>query len=158
MQPLISHVRDDGYQLSDDPAWLDFAAIHAFLTRTYWSPGIPRETVERAARASWCVGVYAPDGTQVGFARMITDYATFGYLADVYVTEAHRGRGLSKWMMDAIFSTDIAKGLRRTLLATRDAHGLYARSGFTPLGAPDRIMEINRPDIYAAAKDERGAA
>ena len=135
------------YEISTDPARLDLDAIHAFLTQSYWSPGIPRATVARAIANSLCFGVFW-QGEQVGFARMVTDKTTFAYLCDVYVLEAHRGRGVSKQLMDYVMKHPDLQGLRRVMLATRDAHGLYAQFGFTPLSAPDRIMEVLKPDIY----------
>ena len=135
------------YEISTDPARLDVDAIHAFLTRSYWSPGIPRATVARAIANSLCFGVFW-QGQQVGFARMVTDKTTFAYLCDVYVLEAHRGHGVSKQLMKHVMEHPDLQGLRRMMLATRDAHGLYTQYGFTSLSAPDRIMEIVRPDIY----------
>lgn len=135
------------YEVTSDIARFDVDAIHAALSQMYWSVGVPREIVERAMANSICFGVLC-DGAQVAFARVITDRATFAYLADVYVLEAHRGRGLSKRMMEAIVSHPELQGLRRWLLATRDAHGLYEQFGFTPLSAPDRLMEIVRPNLY----------
>jgi GNAT superfamily N-acetyltransferase len=135
------------YEISTDPARLDLDAIHAFLTQSYWSPGIPRATVARAIANSLCFGVFW-QGQQVGFARMVTDKTTFAYLCDVYVLEAHRGHGVSKQLMKQVMEHPDLQGLRRMMLATRDAHGLYAQYGFTALSAPDRIMEIVRPDIY----------
>jgi len=133
--------------LSLDPSRLDIDAIHAFLTTTYWSPGISREVVARAVAGSVCVGAF--DGeAQVGFARLVTDRATFAYLADVYVLEPYRGAGLARRMLDALFAEVNVKQLRRMMLATRDAHALYAQYGFTPLGAPERFMELHRPDVY----------
>lgn len=127
-------------ELSDDPARIDLDAVHAFLSRSYWSPGIAREKVARAMAHSLCFGVY-DDGAQVGFARVITDRTSFAYLADVYILESHRGRGLAGRLMAAITGHPELQGLRRWLLATRDAHGLYARYGFGPPAAPDRLME-----------------
>ena len=135
------------YEISTDPARLDLDAIHAFLTQSYWSPGIARATVARAIANSLCFGVFW-QGQQVGFARMVTDKTTFAYLCDVYVLEAHRGRGVSKQLMDYVVKHPDLQGLRRMMLATRDAHGLYAQFGFTPLSAPDRIMEVLQPNIY----------
>lgn len=137
-----------GYEISSDPARLDFDAIHAYLTRSYWSPGIPREVVERAARHSLCFGAY-PSGTdrQVGFARVVTDHATFAYLCDVYVLEEHRGRGIASALMRAFITHPSVTGARRVMLATRDAHELYRRSGFADV-TPGILMEIVRPDIY----------
>jgi GNAT superfamily N-acetyltransferase len=135
------------YEISTDPARLDVDAIHAFLTQSYWSPGIPRATVARAIANSLCFGVFW-QGQQVGFARMVTDKSTFAYLCDVYVLEEHRGHGVSKQLMAHVMQHPDLQGLRRMMLATRDAHGLYTQYGFTALTAPDRIMEIVRPDIY----------
>ena len=135
------------YEISTDHARLDVDAIHAFLTQSYWSPGIPRATVARAIANSLCFGVFC-QGQQVGFARMVTDKTTFAYLCDVYVLEAHRGRGVSKQLMDYVMKHPDLQGLRRMMLATRDAHGLYAQFGFTPLSAPERIMEVLKPNIY----------
>ncbi len=137
----------DPYEFSSDPARMDLDAVHAFLSQSYWSPGIPRETVLRAAANSLCFGVFHA-GKQIGFARMVTDRATFAYLADVYILDAHRGRGLSTRLMEHILAHPDLQGLRRMMLATRDAHALYARYGFTPLKAPDRVMERHDPDVY----------
>lgn len=148
----------------------------------YWSPGIPREVVARAIANSLCFGIYekgglpgpssreapgfaevasprqasltsrAKPGAQVGFARLITDRATYAYLADVFVLPAHRGKGLSKHLMETIIAYPEMQGLRRWMLATRDAHELYARYGFTPIAKPDRLMERHDPDVYAQLK------
>ena len=140
----------DGYVISTDPARLDLDVIHGFLSEAYWCEGIPSQTLERGIRNSLCFGVYA-DGRQVGFARVITDRATFAYLADVFIVESHRGRGLSKWMMEVIMAHPDLQGLRRWSLGTRDAHSLYRRYGFAPPKFPDRLMEIYDPDIYKPA-------
>ena len=140
------------YTLSDDPALLDLDAIHAFLSRSYWSPGIPRETVARAIANSLCFGAYL-GREQVGFARLVTDRATFAYLADVYVLEAHRGRGLSRALMELVTTHPEVQGLRRWLLATRDAHGLYRKFGFVDLANPAMFLTRHDPDVY-----QRGAA
>lgn len=126
---------------------LDIDVIHGFLSRSYWAQGIPRETVERCIRHSLCFGVYH-GSAQVGFARVISDYTTVAYLADVFIIEAHRGKGLSVMLMNEIIAHPQLQGLRRFILATRDAHGLYERFGFSPLAAPDRWMEIHQPDLY----------
>lgn len=137
------------YVISTDPARLDVAAIHAFLTRSYWSPGIPQEIVARAIRGSLCFGVFHRD-SQVGFARVVTDQATFAYLCDVYILEGHRGQGIGKWLMEAVAAHPSLQGLRRFMLATRDAHGLYEQFGFRPIENPQKFMEIVRQDIYRA--------
>jgi GNAT superfamily N-acetyltransferase len=137
----------DGISISADPALLDLDVIHGFLKLAYWCEGLPREVIERAIRNSRCFGVY-DHGRQIGFARMITDRATYGYLADVFVLEPHRGRGLSKRLMQAIVAHPDLQGLRRWSLITRDAHGLYAQFGFQPLSQPERHMEILNPDVY----------
>jgi GNAT superfamily N-acetyltransferase len=139
--------RRDGLLVSTDPDRLDLAAIHAFLTTSYWAEGIGYAVVERSIGRSLCFGLYAAD-RQIGFARVISDLTTFAYLADVYVLASHRGRGLATWLMECIMSHPDLQGLRRFALATRSAHGLYARFGFTPLAQPERHMEIARPDIY----------
>lgn len=137
------------YAISTDPLRLDAAAVHAFLSQSYWSPGIPLETVKRAMVNSLCFGIFF-GGDQVGFARVITDKATFAYLADVYVLEAHRGQGLAKWLMEVITSHDELQNLRRFMLVTRDGHGLYKKFGFTEQANPSRTMEILKPDVYKA--------
>jgi GNAT superfamily N-acetyltransferase len=144
---LRNEWRHGDYVISTDRSRLDLDVIHGFLTRSYWSPGIPRETVERAIQHSMPFGLYL-GAAQVGFARVITDFASFGYLADVFILEEHRGKGLSKWMMEVLFSHPELQGFRRWLLATRDAHGLYRQVGFTSLTAPERFMEKWDPDIY----------
>jgi GNAT superfamily N-acetyltransferase len=137
------------YEISTDRARLDIGAIHAFLTQSYWSPGIPRATVERAIANSLCFGAFQ-QGAQVGFARVVTDRTTFAYLCDVYVLEEHRGRGLAQQLMTRVVEHPDLQGLRRILLATRDAHGLYAKFGFKPLAAPEVMMEVHRPNVYSA--------
>lgn len=146
IQPPLQWERD-GYLVSTDPARLDLTAIHEYIARSYWAAGIPFATVARAVAHSLCFGMYR--GTaQVGFARTVTDCATFAYLADVYVLEAHRGRGLGKWLVECVRSHPDLQGLRRSMLATRDAQGLYLQFGYTALAHPERLMEIVRPDIY----------
>jgi GNAT superfamily N-acetyltransferase len=136
------------YTLSDDPARLDLAAMHAYLRRAYWSEQIPFEIVARAARGSLCIGAYDASGAQVGLVRLVSDYATFCYVCDVYVLEEHRGRGLSKAMMAMAIEHPRLQGLRRWSLATNDAHGLYRQFGFTAPAHPERYMERVVPDIY----------
>ena len=137
--------------VSDDPARLDLDVVHGFLARSYWAAGIPRELVERSIAHSLPFGLYetGPEGErQVGFARVVTDRSTFAYLADVFVIEEFRGRGLASLLMEAILSHPDLQGLRRWSLATRDAHGLYRRFGFTDLAHPERYMERVAADPY----------
>jgi GNAT superfamily N-acetyltransferase len=133
--------------VSCDRQRLDLSAVHAYLTRSYWSPGIALDTVERAAANSLCFGVFHGI-EQVGFCRVITDTATFAYLADVYVLEAHRGKGLSRRLLQAVQAHPDLQHLRRFLLATLDAHDLYRQFGFRPLASPERMMEILEPEAY----------
>jgi len=142
----IESVRGE-YVVSTDRSRIDIAAVHAFLARSYWSPGIPEDVVRRGIAGAICFGIYH-GGDQVGFARVITDQATYAYLSDVYVLEAHRGRGLSKWLMEVIMSHPSLQGLRRFALSTRDAHGLYQQFGFELVANPERQMEIMRRNIY----------
>lgn len=138
----------DELRISTDPADVDLDVVHGFLREhAYWCVGIPREVVEKAVANSLCFSALL-GGRQVGFARVIGDRATFGYLADVFVLPEFRGRGISKALMDAVAAHPELTGLRRMLLATRDAHGLYAGYGFTPLSRPESVMERYRPDIY----------
>lgn len=141
-----------GCTASDDPARLDFAVIHGFLASCYWSKGIPEATVRKAAAASMTFGVYDDaSGHQLAYARVVTDRATFAYLCDVFVLDSQRGRGLSMLLMDAVVSHPDLQGLRRWLLMTRDAHGLYSKYGFTPLKNPAAAMERHHPGIYNCA-------
>lgn len=140
------------FVISTDPARLDVDVIHGFLTNCYWAKGIPREVVARSIEHSLCFGIYHVSDGQVGFARVISDFATIAYLGDVFVSEAHRGRGLGEWMMECIMEHPDLQGLRRWILLTRDAHGLYAKFGFTPLKSADRYMELHRPDVYETGK------
>lgn len=137
----------DIYHISTDKDKLDIAYIHGFLSHSYWAEAIPFELVKRSIQFSMCFGVY--EGTkQVGFARVVTDYATFGYLADVFIDERFRGRGLSKWLMEIIMDHPMLQGFRSWQLATRDAHGLYARHGFKVPDNPERIMRKVVENIY----------
>jgi GNAT superfamily N-acetyltransferase len=137
----------DGYEISTDPARIDIDAVHAFLRESYWSPGIPRETVALAITGSLNFGLY--QGTnQVGFARVATDYATFGYVMDVFVLPEHRGRGLSVWLMQTVLAHPRLQHFRLWRLATRDAHGLYEKVGFKRIAHPENMMEINDPAVY----------
>lgn len=139
--------RHGEFLVSDDRSKIDLDAVHAFLSRSYWAEGIPREVLERAVANSLCFGVYE-DLRQVGFARAITDRATYAYLADIYILETHRCRGLARLLMSAIAEHPDLQGLRRQGLVTRDAHGLYEKFGFRPLANPSRHMEIHDPEVY----------
>jgi GNAT superfamily N-acetyltransferase len=135
-------------RISTDPADIDFDVVHAFLsTQAYWCPGIPRDVVERAAANSLCFTALL-DGRQVGYARVLGDRATFAYLADVFVLPEHRGQGISKALMDTIMAHPELQKLRRFMLATSDAHALYAQYGFVEVARPDRFMERYKPDAY----------
>ena len=140
--------RVGSYTICDDPVRLDLRAIHAYLSRSYWSPDIPLETVERAVRGSLCVGAYDSAGAQVGLVRVISDYATFCYVCDVYVLEEHRGQGLSKAMLTMVMDHPRLQGLRRWSLVTADAHGLYRQFGFTAVAQSERHMERLDADVY----------
>lgn len=135
--------------ISADPSRLDIPVIHRFLSEeSYWAKGIPLETVERSIRNSMAFGVYDAD-RQVGFARVITDRATFGYLADVFILPEYRGRGLAGRLVREILAHPELTGLRRWMLATADAHGVYRKAGFRNLAKAERFMEISDPDIYS---------
>jgi GNAT superfamily N-acetyltransferase len=139
------------YEISTDASRLDVDLVHRYLQgESYWAKGIQREVVERSIPGSLCFGVYTGEA-QVGFARVISDRATFAYLADVFVLEAHRGQGLGKWLMEVVVGHPDLQGLRRWMLGTRDAHRLYAQYGFTALGNPARFMERHDPDVYTRA-------
>jgi GNAT superfamily N-acetyltransferase len=139
---------EDGFVFSDDASKLNASAVHAYLSKeSYWAKGIPLETVERAISNSLCFGIYK-DTVQVGFARWITDRATFAYLADVYVLEPYRDLGLSKKLLSLMLFHPDLQGLRRYMLATQDAHGLYERFGFKPLENPERFMAVTVKNPY----------
>lgn len=146
-------LREGEFVVSDDPARLDLGLVHSFLRRAYWSEDIPREVLERGLRHSLCFGVYE-GSRQVGFGRAITDRATYAYVADVFVIESHRGRGLAKLFMRALMGHPELQGLRRWALVTGDAHELYRQFGFTALTHPERHMEIHHPDIYKGPRRE----
>jgi GNAT superfamily N-acetyltransferase len=135
------------YEISTDPTLVDVSVVHEFLTNCYWAKGIPADTVRRSIENSICFGVYH-GSQQVGFARIISDCATFAYLADVFVLPLYRGRGLSRWLMECVVGHPDLQGLRRWMLATQDAHGLYARYGFTAVKNPEIWMERHDPEIY----------
>ncbi|WP_275795050.1 GNAT family N-acetyltransferase [Aliiglaciecola sp. CAU 1673] len=135
------------YLLTDDKNRLDLDAIHQALSNSYWSPGIPKSLVAKAIQHSMCFGVFF-EGKQVGFARMITDRASFAYLADVYVLQEHSGQGVGKALMDFLLGHPELQGLRRIMLCTRDAHGLYSQFGFSEVPNPEIMMQIHSPNIY----------
>ncbi len=145
----------NGYTISTDKTRLDIAGIHAFLSESYWASGIPLKVVERSIENALCFGVYH-DGRQIGFARVISDFATFAYLGDVFILAPHRGKGLAKWLLASIRSHPDLQGLRRWMLATRDAHSLYAQVGFTQLRNPEIFMELADPDVYQPQGKDRG--
>lgn len=144
---MVHEWRRGEYSISTDKGRLDVAVIHGFLTMSYWAAGVPMEVVKRSIEHSLAFGVFKED-QQVGFARIITDYATFAYLGDVFILEPFRGRGLSKWLMEVIVGHPDLQGLRRWVLLTRDAHGLYRQVGFTEPSRPERYMELHFPDVY----------
>jgi len=135
------------YRMTDDPNAVDLDVVHGFLTTSYWSPGVPKEVVARGIAHSLPFSVFLEDA-QVGFARAVTDRATFAYLADVFVSEEHRGRGLGAWLVETVLAHPELQGLRRWLLATRDAHALYRKFGFTPIADASRLMTRHDPEIY----------
>ncbi|HTQ63927.1 MAG TPA: GNAT family N-acetyltransferase [Puia sp.] len=137
----------DNFSISIDKYKLDVPYIHKFLSTSYWAENIPVETVRRSIEGSICFGVYH-EGKQIGFARVVSDLATFAYLADVFIEEQYRGLGLAKRLMQIILSHPDLQGLRRFLLATRDAHGLYSQFGFVPLTNVDRWMQIHQKNVY----------
>jgi N-acetylglutamate synthase-like GNAT family acetyltransferase len=148
-QPAIVEHRRDGFLISTDCSRLDVDVIHGFLTDCYWAKGIPRYIVERSIKHALCFGIYDAERAQVGFARVISDFATIAYIGDVFVLQSHRGRGLGKWLMECIMAHPDLQGLRRWILTTRDSHGLYAQVGFTPVKWPERFMELFQADIYS---------
>ena len=148
---VVEHRRGE-FVISTERGRLNLDVIHGFLTNCYWAKGISREVVARSIEHSLCFGIYEGGSAQVGFARVVSDFATVAYLGDVFVLESHRGRGLSKWLMECVMGHPALQNLRRWILLTRDAHGLYSKFGFTPVNAPERFMELHRPDIYENAR------
>lgn len=142
----------DTFTITTDRAQVDAAVVTEFLTTSYWAKGIPAATVRKSIENAMCFLVF--DGErQVGFARVITDRATIAYIGDVFIVDGYRGRGLSKWLMACMLGHPELQGLRRWLLATSDAHGLYAQFGFTPLKRPDLFMERHDPEVYTRSGD-----
>ena len=143
--------RKGKFIVSTNRELIDLDVVHGFLTECYWAKGIARDVVGRSIENSLCFGVYA-EGKQVGFARVISDYATYAYIGDVFVLESFRGCGLGKWLMECIMQHPRLQGLRRWSLITSDAHGLYAKFGFEPLKKPQNYMELHRPDVYTRTR------
>ena len=140
----------EGYEVSTDPGRIDLDYVHHYLSRlSYWAGGIPREVVARSIEHSIAFGLYAPEGRQVGFARIITDRTTFAWLADVFIDPAEQGKGLGKGLVDAIMVHPDLQALRRFMLVTADAHGLYEQYGFAAIDRPERLMAIVRTDLYS---------
>jgi GNAT superfamily N-acetyltransferase len=144
----VMEYRRHEFVISSDRERLNLDVVHGFLTNCYWAKGIPREVVARSIEHALCFGIYDGNDAQIGFARVISDFATVAYVGDVFVLETHRGRGLGKWLMQCITEHPALQNLRRWILTTRDAHGLYSQVGFTPVKAPERYMELHRPDVY----------
>ncbi len=144
------------FVVSTDPSLLDVSAIHRWLSEeSYWTRGVPLDVVQRGIEHSLNFGLYAEGGTrQAGLARIITDYATFAYVCDVFVLDEYRGRGLGVWLMECVAAHPRLQGLRRWMLGTMDAHGLYEKTGFTQLAAPERWMEKVDPDVYGRRAED----
>jgi len=148
MSEELFEERKDNFLISTDKSKLDVNLIHNYLSNdSYWANGIPFDTVKKSIDNAVCFGLYEND-KQIGFARVVTDKATFGYLGDVFILESHRGKGLSKWLMECILKHPELQGFRRWILLTRDAQSLYEQFGFTQFHAPDRCMELWFPDVY----------
>jgi GNAT superfamily N-acetyltransferase len=142
------------FAISTDQSRLDLAMIHAFLRTSYWAAEIPLSVVQRAIEGSLAFGVYR-GSSQIGFARVVTDRATFAYIADVFIEEVYRGQGLGQWLIAVMMEHPDLQGLRRWMLVTRDAHELYRKFGFRELRNPGRVMERHAPDVYGAPARER---
>lgn len=146
----------EGYVISTDPGLLNLETIHGFIAQSYWANGMPKRLIEKMIRHSLCFGIY--QGTsQVGFARIISDFTTFAYLADVFILPEHRGKGLSKALMQTIVVHPELQGLRRWMLVTLDAQGLYEQFGFKTVEHPERHMEIHYPGMYEKMDSGSGA-
>ena len=144
----VMEYRRGEFMISTSGERLNLDVIYEFLINCYWAKGISREVVERSIAHSLCFGIYDGAAAQVGFARVVSDFSTVAYLGDVFVLESHRGRGLSKWLMECVVQHPALQNLRRWILLTRDAHGLYSQFGFTPVKVPERYMELHRPNVY----------
>jgi len=136
------------FSISTNIEEMDFELIYSFISESYWAKGIPRQVMQQAMQNSLCFALFDSQGRQIGFARMITDKATFAYLADVFIVQAFRGQGLSKKLMSYICAYPELQGLRRIMLATQDAHELYRQYGFLPVIDAKPLMQIHKPDIY----------
>lgn len=143
----MTTITNGKFSISTDEEKLDIKMIHHYLSNSYWAKNIPMETIKKSIEHSLCFGLYFVN-KQVGFARVITDYTSFAYLADVFVLESEQGKGLGKWLIKEIMDYPSLQGMRKWLLATEDAHGLYKQYGFSPLKNPDSIMEIRIDNIY----------
>ena len=149
---MYYEVKKDNYLISTNTALLDIAAIHKYLSEeSYWAKGIPYATVEKSITYSLCFGVYEGN-KQIGFTRLITDRTAFAYLCDVFILPAYQGKGLGKWLMQTMHAHPDLQGLRRWMLATKDAHGLYAQFGWVPMSEDQskRFMQLHNPDVYAS--------
>ncbi len=143
------NINKEGFSISTDKTKLDLDAIHAFLsTQAYWCKNIPKEKVQSSIENSLCFGVYN-NKKQIGFARIITDYATIAYLGDVYILEEYRSQGLSKWLIETVMNYPNLQGLRRWILLTGDAHGLYRQFGWTDIADPSKWMELHNKNVYS---------
>jgi GNAT superfamily N-acetyltransferase len=136
------------FTVTTNPENQDLEVIHAFLQQSYWAKGIPKETVARSLKGALCFALLC-SGKQIGFARVISDFATIAYLGDIFVLPEYRRQGLSKWLMDCVSSHPDLQGMRRWILATSDAHGLYEKHGFTALKQPNVFMERHNPNVYS---------
>ncbi|HLK27613.1 MAG TPA: GNAT family N-acetyltransferase [Puia sp.] len=144
----------EGFIISDDKKLLDIEYIHDYLSnKSYWSKNIPIQIVKKSIEGSICFGVYEKQN-QIGFARVVSDKATFAYLGDVFIDENYRAKGLSKWLMEVIINYPDLQGMRRWMLGTLDAHTLYEKFGFKPLEEPTRFMHRHNPDVYVKKSDK----
>jgi GNAT superfamily N-acetyltransferase len=151
MDDIPREWRRDEFLISTDRRRLDLDVVHEYLSRSYWAAGMPRETLERGIENSLTFGIYHGE-RQAGFARVITDLATFAYLSDVFVLEPYRKRGLSKWLLECVLAHPDLQGLRRFALFTRDASGLYERYGFAPARSASTYLERWTPNVYAKTR------
>src|SRR5271155_4563345 len=148
----VMEYRRGEFLVSTDPERLSLDVVHGFLTNCYWAKGIPREVVARSIERSLCFGIYVENSAQVGFARVISDFATIAHIGDVFVLDSHRGRRLGKWLMQCITQHPSLQNLRRWILTTPDSPGLYLQFGFTPVKAPERFMELHQPNVYESPR------